>query len=74
MPFRRKGYDDQGLSLDDLMTLWPATVPVFLRHGMHCVGCPIGPFHTVVEACAEYGLDEDAFRAELERAIIRAAG
>jgi hybrid cluster-associated redox disulfide protein len=74
MPFGRKRYDDPDLPLDELMTRWPATVPVFMRHGMLCVGCPIGPFHTVVEACEEYGLDEEGFREELEIAITRAAG
>jgi hybrid cluster-associated redox disulfide protein len=73
MPFRTR-YDDPDLPLDALMTRWPETVPVFMRHGMLCVGCPIGPFHTVVDACDEYGLDEDAFRAELEAAVSRAAG
>lgn len=72
MPFRKR-YDDPDLTLDELMTRWPSTVRVFTRHAMLCVGCPIGPFHTVVEACAEYVLDEDAFRAELEDAITRAA-
>ena len=74
MPFLRKRYDNPDLSLDDLMRGWPAAVPVFIRHGMLCVGCPIGPFHTVVEACEEYGLDEETFRAEIEAAITRAAG
>jgi hypothetical protein len=36
---------------------------------MMCIGCPITPFHTVIDACAEYNLDEAAFRAELRAAI-----
>ena len=56
---------DPDMPLADLMTRWPTTIPVFLRHRMLCVGCLISPFHTVVDACAEYGLDEDAFVAEL---------
>jgi hybrid cluster-associated redox disulfide protein len=73
MPFRKR-YDDPDLPLDELMTRWPSTVPIFLRHAMLCVGCPIGPFHTVVEACAEYGLDEKEFRRALATEINRAAG
>ncbi|HET9069812.1 MAG TPA: hypothetical protein VFN28_14300, partial [Amaricoccus sp.] len=34
-----------------------------------CVGCPIAPFHGVRDACAQYGLDEAAFRAELRAAV-----
>lgn len=61
--------DDPDLPLAHLMSAWPATIPVFLRHRMLCVGCLIAPFHTIVDACAEYGLDEAAFVAELKAAI-----
>lgn len=61
--------DDPDLALGDLMTAWPATIPVFLRHRMLCVGCLIAPFHTIADACAEYGLDEAEFTAELRAAI-----
>ncbi|MEO1140521.1 MAG: DUF1858 domain-containing protein [Pseudomonadota bacterium] len=61
--------DDPDLPLSDLMTQWPQTVPVFLRHKMLCVGCLISPFHTIVDACAEYHLDLDAIVAELTQAV-----
>ena len=60
--------DDPDLPLADLMTEWPQTIPVFLRHQMLCVGCLVGPFHTVTDACAEYHLDQDMFLAELMQA------
>lgn len=63
--------DDPDLPLADLMSIWPATIPVFMRHRMLCVGCLIAPFHTIVDACAEYGIDEEAFSAELRAAIRR---
>jgi hybrid cluster-associated redox disulfide protein len=61
--------DDPDLPLEDLMSLWPETIAVFLRHNMLCVGCLIGPFHTVLDACGEYGLEIDAFYAELAASI-----
>ncbi len=67
MPRRR--IDDPDLPLADLMTLWPATVSVFMRHRMLCVGCLISPFHTVADACAEYGLDRETFLEDLRRAV-----
>ena len=56
-------------SVTEIMVTWPQTIHVFLRHGMHCVGCQVGPFHTIEDACFEYHLDEAEFRRELERAI-----
>ena len=61
----RPSLDDPDLTLSDLMAAYPMVLPVFLRHRMLCVGCLISPFHTVTDACAEYGLDETDFRAEL---------
>jgi hybrid cluster-associated redox disulfide protein len=60
--------DDPDLPLADLMTEWPQTIPVFLRHGMLCVGCLVSPIHTVTDACAAYDLDEDHFVGELRQA------
>ena len=60
---------DPDMTLSAIMTEWPETIPVFLRHRMLCVGCLITPFHTLTDACAEYGLDEARFRSELRAAI-----
>lgn len=59
---------DPDLPLEELMTLWPGTVAVFVRHKMLCVGCLVAPFHTVSDACREYGLNEEVFLLELLQA------
>jgi hybrid cluster-associated redox disulfide protein len=69
----RQPLADLDLCLDALMKHWPMTIPVFLNHKMLCVGCMVSPFHTVFDACEEYGLDEDSFRDELLNAINAAA-
>jgi len=56
---------DPDMSLDEIMRRWPATIRVFIRHGMLCVGCPIGVFHTVAEACDAHGVDRTGFESEL---------
>lgn len=66
--------DDPDLSLCRLFDRWPETASVFLWHRMFCFGCPIAPFHTVIDACLEYGLDEATFRAELRASVTSAAG
>lgn len=65
----RQGLKDPDLPLDELMSRWPETVTVFLRHKMLCVGCMIAPFHTVLDACKEYGLEVEPFYAELAASI-----
>lgn len=64
----RCSLDDPNVPLADLMTEWPQTIPVFVRHRMLCVGCLVSPFHTIADACAEYSLDEQVFLSELQTA------
>jgi hybrid cluster-associated redox disulfide protein len=54
--------------VDDVMRRWPATIRVFLDFKFMCVGCPIGIFHSVEEACAEHKADRDLFLAALNAA------
>lgn len=66
---RKLELDESEMTLADLMSQWPETIPIFVRHKMLCVGCLVSPFHTISDACAEYGLDEDSFLAELYEAV-----
>jgi hybrid cluster-associated redox disulfide protein len=53
------------MTVDEIMRRWPATIRVFMRYRMLCIGCPIGVFHTVADACEAHGLDEEAFSHDL---------
>jgi hybrid cluster-associated redox disulfide protein len=54
--------------VDAVMRQWPQTIRVFLAHGMHCVGCPIGVFHTIDDACLEHHADVERFMQALNAA------
>jgi hybrid cluster-associated redox disulfide protein len=62
------------LSLDQIMSRWPPTIRLFLDRRMHCVGCPIAPFHTVIDAAEEHGLSYDVLLSELEARVGRDEG
>lgn len=51
--------------VEEVMRRFPATIAVFLRHRMHCIGCAIGPFHTVLDASREYDLPAATMLREL---------
>ena len=57
------------LTAAEVMQRWPATVPVFIRHCLACVGCPFAPFETLAEIPAIYGLCVDDFIHELQQSI-----
>jgi hybrid cluster-associated redox disulfide protein len=52
--------------VDDVMRESSATIRVFLDYRMKCVGCPIGCFHTVQDACREHGVNGAGFLAALQ--------
>ncbi len=66
---KKPDINDPDMSLDMLMSIWPETITVFLQHRMLCVGCMVNSFHTIIDACREYRLDEVLFRAELQLVI-----
>ncbi|MEX0955173.1 MAG: DUF1858 domain-containing protein [Rhizobiaceae bacterium] len=56
---------DPDMTVDEIMRRWPPAIRVMIRNRMLCVGCPIGDFHTIMDACNAHGVDEEAFVAEL---------
>lgn len=64
---RTEGFIDMPVS--EIMRRWPSTIGVFLDLDMVCVGCPIGVFHTLLEAADEHGLDLEMLVAEVSAAI-----
>lgn len=63
---------DAGDMVDDVMRREPATIRVFLKHGMACIGCAVGPYRTIAEASAEHGLAVASFLRELVEASANA--
>lgn len=57
------------MTVEQVMTRWPASIRVFLDFRMSCVGCPIASFHSIDEASIEHGIDSGAFLAALQSMI-----
>lgn len=60
---------DPNMTVDEIMRRWPSTIRIFMRHDMLCVGCPIGTFHNVKDACSAHEVDEASFSADLVTAM-----
>lgn len=43
----------------DVLMMDRATAPIFIRHGMHCLGCPSASGESIQDACAVHGIDAD---------------
>lgn len=71
---QRVDFDDSDLPLSEVFAALPDAALVFIAKRMLCPGCPVAPFHTITDACLEYGLNEDDFRQEVQRWIDGAGG
>ncbi len=57
------------LTVAEVLKRWPQTIPVFLRHGMACIGCAMASFETLADVATIYGLQLSRFLSELQRTI-----
>ena len=62
----RKNIHIADMTVDQVMTRWPASIRVFMDFRLGCVGCPIATFHSVDEASREHNIDGGAFLAALQ--------
>ncbi len=49
----------------DVLQMDRGTAPIFLRNGMHCLGCPSSSGESIEDACAIHGLDVEKLIKEL---------
>lgn len=45
--------------VSEILHRWPGTLRVFIDRHLHCIGCPIGDFHTLADAAIEHGLSAE---------------
>jgi hybrid cluster-associated redox disulfide protein len=57
------------MTVDEIMRRWPVTIRVLIHNRMLCIGCPIGIFHTVADACNAHRIDLESFSHELLEAM-----
>lgn len=50
---------NKNMLIGQLITLDPNIVPILMRAGMHCVGCPSSQMESLEEAAMVHGLDAD---------------
>lgn len=51
----------------DVLMMDRDTAPIFIRHGMHCLGCPSSSGESIEDACAVHGIDADKLVDDLNQ-------
>ena len=55
------------MTISEVLNKEPKTAEVFMRHGMHCLGCPSATGETVAQAAMVHGTDVDKLISELNK-------
>ncbi len=57
------------MSIGDVVREYPETVPVFLAHGLGCLGCALAHYENIAQGAKAHGIDLEALMAALNEAI-----
>ncbi len=57
------------MTIEEVVSQFPETMMVFMRHGLHCVGCHVSAFESIEEGAMAHGINTDALVDDLNRVI-----
>ena len=57
------------MTIAETVGKYPETIPVLMKSGMHCIGCPMALQETLEQGLSVHGMDIDKIIDELNRAI-----
>lgn len=57
------------MKIEEVVTQYPETMMVFMRHGLHCVGCHVSAFESIEEGAIVHGINVDALVEDLNKVV-----
>ena len=57
------------MTIEEVVTQYPETMVVFMRHGLHCVGCHVSAFENIEDGAMAHGINVDALVADLNKVV-----
>ena len=55
------------MTIDEVVNQNPETMIVFMRHGLHCVGCHVSAYESIEEGATAHGINVDALVSDLNK-------
>ncbi len=46
------------MTIEQVIRLQPRTIEVFMKHGMHCIGCHAATWETIQETAFTHGIED----------------
>ncbi|MFZ2411740.1 MAG: DUF1858 domain-containing protein [Candidatus Methanoperedens sp.] len=58
------------MTIEKVVTEYPESMMVFMRHGLHCVGCHVSAFESIEDGALAHGINVDALVADLNKVAL----
>ncbi|MBW2972247.1 DUF1858 domain-containing protein [Candidatus Woesearchaeota archaeon] len=69
----KKGKITKDMPIGKIVMEHPEAVEVFMKHGMHCIGCMAAHFENLDQGCQAHGIDTDQMVKDLNEAASKHA-
>ena len=56
---------NQDMTIKNVLDLDPGVAPIFMKHGLHCLGCPGATMESIKDAGKVHGIDVEKLTEEL---------
>ncbi len=56
-------------TIEEIVTKHPETMMVFMKHGLHCVGCHVAAFESIEQGALAHGINVDALVTDLNKVV-----
>lgn len=60
------------MSIGEVVSKHPETIPVFKIHGMGCFGCGAARFENIEQGAQAHGIDIDTLMRDLNDSVVKA--
>ncbi|MFA4935235.1 MAG: DUF1858 domain-containing protein [Candidatus Methanoperedens sp.] len=57
------------MTIEKVVTEYPESMMVFMKHGLHCVGCHVSAFESIEDGAMAHGINADALVADLNKVV-----
>ena len=61
------------MTIMEVLKLDPGVAPIFMKHGLHCLGCPGATMESIHDAGQVHGIDVDVLVNELNQYLENSA-
>lgn len=65
----QKGKITKEMPIGQVVSEHPETIEVFMKHGLHCVGCAVAQFENIGQGALAHGIDIENLIRDLNEKI-----